>query len=133
MTKTVKRAPRMRIIPEELDAFCEALEKGLSVSVALKSTSWSKSSYYYKMQHDKKFSARVNASQARWYTQLSNSNFKLVELCHPETVKHNVQRMDRANQQHDYKNALITAQMKAISECDFEKAQRLQTEIEKVQ
>lgn len=131
MSDKKKRAPRMRIDPEELEAFLEGLRKGLTVGVALTHTSWAKSSFYDKMKRDRKFAAKVNAAKAEWYTTLSNSNHALVKQQHPETVKHNIQRMDRDVARHDYRNALIEAQKKAISDLDFDRAQKLQIEIEK--
>lgn len=131
MSDKKKRAPRMRIAPEELEAFLEGLRKGLTVGVALTHTSWAKSSFYDKMKRDRKFSAKVNSAKAEWYTTLSDSNHSLVKQQHPETVKHNIQRMDRDVSRHDYRNALIEAQKKAISDLDFDRAQKLQLEIEK--
>lgn len=125
-----KHPPRMRITEEEFSAFLDALSKGLPVTVALTHTSWAHSSYYYRLKSDRKFAAKVNAAKALWYNTLGTSNFGLVKDGHAETVKHNVKRMDRDVARHDYRDALIAAQKKAISELDFERAEILQKKID---
>lgn len=126
-----KRAPRMKIIQEELDNFLDLLKKGTPQTVALKSTSWSASSYFYKRNNDKKFAALVNGALMIYYQTLNNSNIQLIKALHPETVKHNIKRMDAQLEKHSYGQALIDAQKKAIADLDFERAERLQKEIDK--
>lgn len=126
-----KRAPRMRIDPEVFQSFLQLLSQGVPQSIALDSTGWSHSSYFYKKANDKKFKADIDRALLEYYQTLNESNINLIKACHPETVKHNIQRMDRQIQNHSYGQALIDAQKKAIADLDFERAERLQTEIDK--
>ncbi|AUR94025.1 hypothetical protein NVP1190O_01, partial [Vibrio phage 1.190.O._10N.286.51.F12] len=126
-----KRAPRMKIDPDVLRSFLELLSKGVPQSIALDSTGWSHSSYFYKKAKDKKFKADIDRAMLVYYQTLNQSNINLIKAQHPETVKHNIQRMDRQINNHSYGQALIDAQKKAIADLDFERAERLQQEIDK--
>lgn len=131
MNKPKTRAPRMDLSEETVNAFLERLRSGETQRVAIKGTGWSERAYYARKERDKKFRALIEGAIGDYYRTLNTANIALIKMRHPETVKHNIKRMDARENQHCYKQALIDAQKKAIAELDFERAERLQEQIEK--
>lgn len=114
---------------KNLSKFLEHLEKGMDITVAIKAVGWATQTFYDRRKRDSDFARQVDAAIASYETKVHESKLALIQKQNPRIVAHELTRLDAKNSKGSYRDALEQAMKKAISELDFEKAEKISKQI----